>query len=301
MCHAPTGLRPASRLPGHVADFRELSRSSQCTRQTQLRWRGREENDPGTRFLKLEGRLRRCVTLAWMSERDSDALVQAYAQLLSLAVHELRTPASVVGGYLRMLQRDTDQPLPERHRRLVTEAERSCARLVTLIGELSEVSKLDAGVADVRDEPLDVFELVREVANDVHEAGEREVRLVVRGDETGAQLSGDRTRLGAAFDAFFRAILREQPSGATVDVERRRDQLDGSSAAIVVVACSEHVQDAYAAERSAFDQKRGGLGLALPIACRVVARHGGRVWSPAWGPGNSTSRSAAVIALPIRS
>ena len=69
---------------------------------------------------------------------------ESYAQLLSLAVHEFRTPASVVGGYLRMLQRDTDAPLSERQRRMIDEAERSCQRLVALIGELSEIQKLDA-------------------------------------------------------------------------------------------------------------------------------------------------------------
>ena len=31
------------------------------------------------------------------------ALIDAYAHLLSLVAHEFRTPASVVGGYLRML------------------------------------------------------------------------------------------------------------------------------------------------------------------------------------------------------
>ena len=69
---------------------------------------------------------------------------ESYAQLLSLAVHEFRTPASVVGGYLRMLQRDADTPLSERQRRMIDEAERSCQRLVALIAELSEIQKLDA-------------------------------------------------------------------------------------------------------------------------------------------------------------
>ena len=69
---------------------------------------------------------------------------ESYTQLLSLAVHEFRTPASVVGGYLRMLQRDADVPLSQRQRRMIDEAERSCQRLVALIGELSEIQKLDA-------------------------------------------------------------------------------------------------------------------------------------------------------------
>ena len=34
-----------------------------------------------------------------------------YAQLISLAVHELRTPIGVVSGYLRMLLREADEPL----------------------------------------------------------------------------------------------------------------------------------------------------------------------------------------------
>ena len=42
------------------------------------------------------------------------AVTDEYVRLLSLAAHEFRTPASVVAGYLRMLQRDTEAPLPER-------------------------------------------------------------------------------------------------------------------------------------------------------------------------------------------
>src|SRR5205085_9699381 len=63
------------------------------------------------------------------------ALTEAYSQLLSLAVHEFRTPASVVGGYLRMLQADTESALSERQRKMIADAARSCGRLVELINE----------------------------------------------------------------------------------------------------------------------------------------------------------------------
>src|SRR6266850_6145822 len=126
---------------------------------------------------------------------------ESYPQLLSLAVHEFRTPASVVGGYLRMLQRDGDSPLSDRQRKMVDEAEKSCARLVALIAELSDVSKLDAGLVTLARRPLDAFALIAEVAELVHEARDRNVRLEVRGQPDGAQLSGDAPRLRAAFDA----------------------------------------------------------------------------------------------------
>jgi signal transduction histidine kinase len=229
---------------------------------------------------------------------EGSSLQESYSRLLSLAVHEFRTPASVVGGYLRMLQRDGDAPLTDRQRKMIDEAEKSCARLVALIGELSEISRLDAGTAPFKDEPVDLFQLVREVAAGVHEAGERDVYLSVRGEESGARLTADPMRIRAAFDAFFRAILREQPGQATVAADCRK--ADGG-AAIIVVARDTDVQRTYEAPRAPFDEKRGGLGLIVPIACRIVARYGGTVWSPALaGQSESglTGRSALIVSFP---
>src|SRR5215470_4798049 len=119
---------------------------------------------------------RACDRLA-EDRRMPDSAVEAYSELLSLAVHEFRTPIGVVGGYLRMLQRDTVSPLDERHRKLVTEAEKSCARIVALIAELSEIGKLDAGVLTVSRDPVDLFALAADVAEHVHEARDRSVRF----------------------------------------------------------------------------------------------------------------------------
>jgi signal transduction histidine kinase len=219
----------------------------------------------------------------------------ACAQLLSLAVHEFRTPASVVSGYLRMLQRDTESPLGERHRRLVDEAEKSCARLVALVAELSEVSKLDAGLITMAAERLDVFALVQEVADSVHEAEDRGVRLSVSGSAAQAMVVGDAGRLRTALGAIFRAVLREQPGSGTVVVERRVERRDAANSAILVIAPHHGVASAYEAAPAVFDEKRGGLGLALPIARRILEVHGGRIWSP----GESSERGAALISLPL--
>ena len=152
----------------------------------------------------------------------------SYSQLLSLAVHELRTPASVVGGYLRMLRQwDTDSTLTDRQRRMIEDAERSCARLVEIVGELSDVAKLDAGLIKLAQQPTDAFALVAEVADLVHEARDREVRFEARGEAEGATMSGDAPRLRSAFDAIFRAILREKPGQCLVVAERRIERVDG--------------------------------------------------------------------------
>jgi signal transduction histidine kinase len=227
-----------------------------------------------------------------------------YPQLLSLAVHEFRTPASVVGGYLRMLQRDAETTLTERQRKMVDEAEKSCGRLVALIAEMSEISKLDAGLIAVARQPLDLFALVGEVAGLVQEARDREVHLQVRGAADGARMNGDAARLRSAFDAIFRAILREKPGPSTVVADRRLDWRGGRTrSAVIVVADDGSVQTARDRAPAPFDEKRGGLGLALPLARRVIEAHGGRLWSPApsGASGNEAAlaRGTAIVSLPV--
>lgn len=232
-----------------------------------------------------------------------------YPKLMSLAVHEFRTPASVVGGYLRMLLRDTESPLTERQHKMIEEAEKSCRRIVALIDELSDISKFDSGAIALARQPLDVFTLVAEVAEHVQEARDREVLLDVRGQRGGARLSGDATRLRAAFDAIFRAILREKGGPATVVVDRRRATRGGVTSAVIVVAEDPSVLAEYDGSVGVFDEKRGGLGLALPLARRVIEGHGGRLWSALTDADgtdadgddahNQGSKGSAVISLPL--
>lgn len=216
-------------------------------------------------------------------------------QVLSLAAHEFRTPASVVGGYLRMLQRDQDPPLGDRQHRMVDEAARSCARLVELVAELSELGKLDGDTAVLASEPFDLFEMLGDVAADVHESSDRGVQLEIRGPASGAPVRGDRTRLSAAIAAVLRAILRERPGPGTVIADRRLVR-DGVSTSATIVAGERELVLRGVHGATGFDELRGGLGLSLPIARLVIEKHGGRLESPAGPDGHGV----AVVTIPCQ-
>jgi signal transduction histidine kinase len=205
-----------------------------------------------------------------------------------------------------MLQKDQEPPMSERQRRMIDEAEKSCARLVAIVAELSDIGKLDSGNIKLAQQPLDLFSLVEKVAELVHEAEERDVHLKLIGPSEGATMTGDTTRLSTAIDAIFRAILREKPGPATVIAERRLETRDGQTRALLLVGDEDRVQEAYDQQPGPFDDKRGGLGLALPLARRVIEGHGGRIWSPANTSGSADSpdplsRGSAIISFPLRS
>jgi len=229
-----------------------------------------------------------------------------YPPLISLAVHEFRTPASIVGGYLRMLHKDQEPPMSERQRRMIDEAEKYCARLVAIVAELSEIGKLDSGAIKLNRQPVDLFSMLEQVAELVHEASDRDVRLKLSGSSEGASMTGDAPRLRTAFDGILRAILREKPGPSTVVVERQLAAREGRQCAVIVVADDGCVQEAYDRAPAPFDEARGGLGLSLPLARRVIEGHGGRIWSPASTSGNPDNpdpiaRGSAIISFPLGS
>ena len=61
------------------------------------------------------------------------------------------------------------------------------------------------------------------------------------------------------------------------------------------MGCAEK-EPAYEREPGPFDDRRGGLGLALPLARRVIERHGGRLWAPA---DEALGRGSAIVSLPL--
>ncbi len=235
------------------------------------------------------------------SDRPDATAVAEYTRIISLAVHEMRTPASVLGGYLKMLIAEP-AGLSDRHRHMLEEADKSCARLVALLAELSDIGKLDAGTATLSVEPIDLFQLVRDVTADFQPPPDSDVSIEASGPATGAHVSGDRTRLRTAFASILRAVVREQPVATTVVVDVARSDAVGRPSARVVVAPKPDLHRAVGAPQAEFNDRRAGLGLGLLIASRIIGRHGGEIWSPAPPEDRELplgSRGAIIVTLPL--
>ena len=217
-----------------------------------------------------------------------------YTRLLSLASHELRTPLSVAAGYVRMLQKDRDQ-FNERHRKMIDEADKACSRLAALATEISAVGKLESGETPLLRDTVDVTALVREVAAQEDTAAGRR-RVEVRDGGKPAHTRGDRGHLKSAFEAFLRAVLREQ-----IDEIPIVAQLDHRPDGTLRIAIAKEAQFAATLERpeAPFDEFRGGIGLVLPTARRIIELHDGRVWSPAGETGAAAVRSGILVVLPL--
>ena len=216
---------------------------------------------------------------------------------LSLAVHELRTPVTVVAGYLRMLLKEQGGPITEKQRKMLEEAERSCARISALVGEMSELGKLESRDLSLGRQAFDFAALVAELARGMHEGGDRGVSLEVRGSDQPLEVIGDRARVSTAVQALLHAALRERGEPGVIIAQCSR--LAGSPPSALLAIGDEstvRIVAAAAADAPTFDEWRGGLGMALPVARRVVEAHGGALWS---APGERP-RAGSALRIPLK-
>jgi signal transduction histidine kinase len=220
------------------------------------------------------------------------------ADLLALAVHEFRTPVTVVAGYLRMLAREQLGPLTDRQRGLVEEAERSCARLAALVSEMGDLSSLEAGSASIASDDVDLAALVDEVSSQVTEGLDRDVTVARVAEDPGLVVGADRDRLRGIVTSLLVAVLREQGGPGVVSVRTCRIVEGGRAMAALAIGPGDTARLVLTANgpEARLDEGRGGLGLALPVARRVIERLEGRVWS------SSTERTlgAVAVVIPVR-
>jgi signal transduction histidine kinase len=216
-------------------------------------------------------------------------------RLLSLIAHEMRSPGAVVSGYLRMLKGPSTSEMPGREQKMIEEANRSCARLLHVVQELSDFGELSNN-GDLKRAPVSIFSLCEEVVETA--AGEgSDVTFVVDDADREVMVDGHEVRLKQAIAALVASLVRER---GTAPVEAHAFVQRNSAPPLALIAFGEPGNVASAADvlkhqQMPFDLWRGGMGLSLPIAYRIVEAHQGRLWAM---PG---SRATCALSLPVSS
>jgi signal transduction histidine kinase len=217
------------------------------------------------------------------------------SRLLSLASHELRTPANVVVGYLRMALGERAGPLTPQQRHMLEQAERSCARMVQLLADMSELARLEAGEAQFERTRVALDTLIDEVVSAFVSPPDSEVTAAREGDPSGAFVKADAGRLRRALLACTTAIGREIGIEGVVVLRVSPPDDAGMLTLVIRDRRRRSAHETAAPASRAFDEFKGGLGLELPLARRAIEAEGGVIWADVTGDG----LPAAHVRLPV--
>ncbi len=228
-----------------------------------------------------------------MLARQAEELVEArmraeYAsnaksEFLAMMSHELRTPMNGVLGMASLMQATE---LSTEQRGYLDVVQHSGQALLTLIDDILDLSKVEAGAVKLRSGPVDVVLLTEEVAELCRAAhNDKDLAFTVRTTDSGGRhVAGDEARLRQILtNVIGNALKFTQEGGVHTRIDTRPTS-DGRVALTIVVEDSgigvpeeklRHIFEAFAQADSTTTRQFGGSGLGLAISRQLARMMGG--------------------------
>lgn len=191
------------------------------------------------------------------------------------ASHELRSPLTVISGYLDGLAED--ELMPERWVKPVAQMQNQAARMRQILGEMLDLSRLESAGPARSDEPVDVSGLMEATRQAF--AGQANIAEIVIDTQSTAWLRGSSAEIETVIVNLLSNAVRYTPPDGRISLVWRSDA-DGADLIVSDTGVGIDAEDIPRLTERFFraDKGRsrddGGVGLGLAIVKHVLARHG---------------------------
>ncbi|MCS7079384.1 MAG: ATP-binding protein [Chloracidobacterium sp.] len=226
---------------------------------------------------------------------------------LAVTSHEMRTPLTVIKGYIEALSLGTFDPPTERQQSALMTCLRTTDRLARIVEDIFEVLKIQEGYLELNRAVVNVEELLRDILQEVSvftaKRGQR-LTLTVSGD---VRIEGDAHKLNLSLLNVIQNAIKFTPDGGEIFITATGDT-ESVTVEVVDTGIGIEAQDLpYIFDRfytgrdtsrhssGRFEFNTRGTGLGLTIAKSYITAHGGLIEAASEGPGRG---SRFTITLP---
>ncbi len=240
------------------------------------------------------------------SKAELAKLNEVKNHFLGMAAHDLRNPVGSILHLCKFVLDSDDGSLSSENREFVSMIQSSSSFTLTLLDELLDIARIEAGRLDLSIAETDVHALIHEsVGMNQAVASSRDVRIVVNKYEALPDVLLDRTKIMQVLNNLISNAVKFTDSGS--DVVVTVFSTDGH----ITVSVADHGPGIPLAEINRIFEPFGtktvsapdgekSTGLGLSIARRIVVGHLGRIWVENKTPRGSMFSFSLPIAGPFR-
>jgi PAS domain S-box-containing protein len=220
-------------------------------------------------------------------------------EFLAMLAHELRNPLAPIRNGLHLLRACAPGSAPAEQAREMME--RQLGHLIRLVDDLLEVARISSGKIELRREPVDLAAALRSAVETSRPAIEAERhRLEVTLPLEPVTLHADFVRLAQVVANLLNNAAKYTDPGGRIALAARRENGEAlisvrDSGVGIAADVLPRVFDMFTQVDRTRARSRGGLGIGLALARRLVELHGGRLEARSDGPGRG---SEFVVRLP---
>lgn len=214
------------------------------------------------------------------SNRKLMELDKFRADFLAMAAHELRSPLSVVNGYIEMLIEGAAGPLSPKTMNFLTTALEGGNRLAGTVESILDITAIESGRLSLNTEEGDIIRNINRVLNFMNkQAEEKNITLCGPSDSESVKALFDAEKIDRVLiNLLSNAIKFTPPCGnITITVNGTDNEviitISDTGCGIPQEELSQIFDDFYKGR-----SREKGTGLGLSICKKLVEMHGGRIW-----------------------
>jgi PAS domain S-box-containing protein len=230
-----------------------------------------------------EERLRHANLVLQRQQRELEQLNSSKDEFISLASHQLRTPATSIKQYLGMLLEGFLGELSPEQLHHILKAYQSNERQICIVNNLLKVAQIDSGKVTLRKTPTDILALLQDIAEDQRESfTKRSQRISVTAPSTLPPAWIDANYVRMALDNIVDNASKYTPESGEIAISARAR---GDSVIIIIkdsgVGIAEpdikRLFQKFSRIPNSLSDTVGGSGLGLYWVFRVLKLHGGSI------------------------
>lgn len=243
-----------------------------------------------------------CILTLYDVSKDK-LLEEMKLDFVSMAVHELRTPLTSIKGYLYIYLRDYKESLDSKQSTLLSRINISTQRLVSLVENLLNVTRIEKGTLTLNLQPIDWVQNTAEIISEIiDQAKDKQVILdFIQPKQPLPNVKADKFRINEVLmNLLANAINYTRRGGKiTVWIEKQGNEIithiadDGPG---IPKEALPHLFTKFFRVSGSLEQGSKGTGLGLYIAKSIVEIHKGKIWVESkLGKGSAFSFSLPAI------
>lgn len=250
----------------------ELRLVKEKEREELIRWNKRLEEKVEERTRELD-----------ITNKQLQEVSQAKSAFLANMSHELRTPLNSIIGFSEILLEKTFGEMNEKQTKYANNIYTSGKHLLTLINDILDLSKVEAGKIELKIEEFSLQEILTECQTLVKSlAGKKNIWLEVK-IEGISTIKADPVRFKQIMYNLFSNAIKFTPDKGRVDVTAKPvDEMVQITVQDTGIGIAkehyEKVFDEFQQIDSSYSKQYQGTGLGLPLTRKLVELHGGKIW-----------------------
>jgi len=214
------------------------------------------------------------------ANQEIQETTQTKSDFLARMSHDLRTPMNAIIGYTHILLRQLRDTIEPRQLRNLENIDTSAHNLLTLINEILDLSRVEAGRIDVQPQPVDLQQLAVECVAAIEPLVQAEVQLIQEIETVPSLRTDGEILRKVLMNLLGNAVKFTDAGSITVSVKPVGDQVEVSVADTGMGIPSEDLpyifEEFRQVERQGSTEKEG-TGLGLAIARKSVELLGGTI------------------------